>query len=510
MAMAKTIKKPATYLDFYAPDALVERNTFRDASPDRSGVPTFDQSRHLLPVPDWDGHDAAVACYWKVWDLAFRNLKPARQENGFVSPYIDTAFNNCLFMWDSAFILMFARYGRRAFEFQRTLDNIYAKQHPDGFISREIHESDGQDQFHRHDPASTGPNVLAWCEWEYWLNYGDRDRLARVYPPLLAYHRWMRRHRSWPDGTYWTCGLGCGMDNQPRTTAGYECHLDHGHMSWIDATAQAVLSANVIARMADALGCGGEVGDLRAEARTLDRVINATMWDERAQFYGDRLRDGAINPVKSVGAYWTLLADLVPPQRLPSFVEHLQDKAEFNRPHRIPSLSATHPAYRADGGYWLGSVWPSTNYMVLRGLTRHGYDDLAHVIGRNHLDNVVAVFERTGTVWENYAPEIVAAGNPAKGDFVGWGGLGPVAVLFEHVMGLRPDVPSNTLIWDVRLTEAHGVRQYPFGTQGLLDVRVAARAHERDRPVIDVTSNCDLQIALRWPGGQETLDVRAA
>jgi hypothetical protein len=81
-----------------------------------------------------------------------------------VSNFIDTAFNNCLFMWDSAFILLFARYrthththtartarteyafvlmnavaspagryGSRAFDFQRTLDNFYAKQHPDGY-----------------------------------------------------------------------------------------------------------------------------------------------------------------------------------------------------------------------------------------------------------------------------------------------------------------------------------------------------------------------------------------
>lgn len=43
-------------------------------------------------------------------------------------PQVDSAFNDCLFMWDSAFILMFARYGRRAHDFQRTLDNFYAKQ----------------------------------------------------------------------------------------------------------------------------------------------------------------------------------------------------------------------------------------------------------------------------------------------------------------------------------------------------------------------------------------------
>jgi hypothetical protein len=72
-----------------------------------------------------------VVVWWVV--QAFRNIKPAGTESGFVANFIDTAFNDCLFMWDSAFILLFARYGSRAFDFQRTLDNFYAKQHPDGY-----------------------------------------------------------------------------------------------------------------------------------------------------------------------------------------------------------------------------------------------------------------------------------------------------------------------------------------------------------------------------------------
>jgi hypothetical protein len=54
--------------------------------------------------------------------------------------------------------------------------------------------------------------------------------------------------------------------------------------------------------------------------------------------------------------------------------------------------------------------------MVLRGLTEVGRDALAHDIARNHLDNVVTVFEKTGTVHENYAPESAApapVGRPA-------------------------------------------------------------------------------------------------
>lgn len=67
------------------------------------------------------------------------------------------------------------------FPFQRTLDNFYAKQHPDGFICREI-KADGADCFERYDPVSTGPNLMPWCEMVYYHQFGDMERLHKVFP----------------------------------------------------------------------------------------------------------------------------------------------------------------------------------------------------------------------------------------------------------------------------------------------------------------------------------------
>ena len=104
----------------------------------------------------------------------------------------------------------------------------------------------------------------------------------------------------------------------------------------------------------------------------------------------------------------------------------------------MPSLSADHPEYDPGGGYWLGGVWPPTNYMILRGLGRAGYNDLAHEISREDLDNVVRVYKDTGTLWENYAPERAAQGNRAKDDFVGWSGLAPSQDSSSTCSGFAP------------------------------------------------------------------------
>jgi glycogen debranching enzyme len=502
------------YIDTHFREPLVEENTFLEMTPEDVPPPSFEDAWELLPQPFWEGHEDAIGCYLGAWELAFSNLRRPEPGSGFVASFIDTAFNDCLFMWDSAFILLFARYGRRAFDFQRTLDNLYASQHPDGFICREISTLDGRDRFERFDATSTGPNVLPWTEWEHYLDSADYDRLSRVFPVLVSYHRWLRRHRTWRDGTYWTSGLGSGMDNQPRfpqrasTANGWPERLTyHGHAVWIDACLQQILSADLLLRMAEALGRLKLVSDLREESDNLTLTVNERLWSEETAFYHDELEDGTLSGVRTIGAYWALLSGVVPRGRVAPFVGHLEDPARFGRPHRVPSLSADHPEYDGEGGYWLGGVWPPTNYMVLRGLERAGYHELAHEISREDLDNVVRVFEETGTLWENYAPELAAPGNRAKGDFVGWSGLAPIAGLFEYVFGLRADAPSGRLLWDVRLLENHGVRDYPFGKDGVLDLSCAARNSSAEEPEIQVRSTVPLQLVVRWEGREKTVAV---
>jgi len=494
--------------DTQIPHPLVEQNEFRTMEPEDAELPSFEEQRQNLPQPTWEGHQTAIECYWKTWQLAFQYLRRPAPGSGFVANFIDTAFNDRLFLWDSVFILMFGRYGQRAFPFQRTLDNLYAKQHRDGFICREIDEASGSDSFHPHDPTSTGPNVLAWSEWEHFCNSADRGRLARVFPVLVAYHDWMRKWRTWPDGSYFSSGWGCGMDNQPRLPRGYHEAFDHGHTVWVDATLQAIFSAKLLLRMGGVLGRREQVAHLQEEVERLTRFVNDRLWDDREGFYFDMWPDGSLNGVKSVAAFWALLAGVAEADKQQRLIAHLCDESAFARPHPVPSLSADHPDYEPQGQYWRGAVWPPTNYMILRGLTECGRHQLAYHIARKHLENVLKVFEDTGTVWENYAPEAPQPGNIAKNDFVGWGGVPPVAVLLEYVFGLRPDRSAGRLFWDVRLLEGHGVRGYPFGPEGSLDLWCPARKNPEEKPAVEVRSTVPLQLRLHWQGGSEDIEVQ--
>jgi len=491
------------YYNTYVVNPLVEENVFLGMEPERAKVPKFERIKKDLPQPFWQTNTDAISCYWKAWEIAFRNVRKPTPKSGFIANFIDPAFNNRIFMWDTAYIVMFGRYGIRTFNFQRSIDNFYAHQHSDGFICREINESDGAEIFHRFDPSSTGPNILPWSEWEYYLNFADNERLERVFPPLLAFYKWFRTWRSWPDGTYYSSGWGCGMDNQPRLPGGYHANWSHGHMSWIDTTLQAILAGKILVQMADIINRRDDVCDIEKEIEQLTQFVNSKMWDDKAAFYYDRFRDGRLSKVKTIGAYWALLADIVPKERLGRFIEHLNNPDEFNRPHRVPTLSADNPFYEPTGGYWRGGIWAPTNYMILRGLSKVGYDDLAYEIAVNHLNNVVEVFRETGTIWENYAPEFVKGNN--KKDFVGWSGLSPIAVLFEYVFGLRLDVSNSQLIWDVRLLNEHGVKNYPFGDRGTLGLKCNKRQCGSEEPIIEATSVVPVNLIIKWEGGTKSI-----
>ena len=484
------------------PVPLVAENSFINKEQDRAELPVFEEIKDKLPLPVWEGHEDYINCYWKTWSLAFGNLRKPNEGTTFVSNFIDTAFNDSLFMWDSAFILMFGKYAQRIFNFQGTLDNMYSHQHRDGYICREINTINDKDRFTRYDVASTGPNIMAWCEWDYYLNFGDKERLAKVFPPLMAYHRWMAEHRTWQDGTYFSSGWGCGMDNIPRLMPGYSTFYSHGHMVWVDACMQALNNCNILINMAKILERNEFINDLEYERDNLCKVINEKLWDEETGFYYDLWKNGELNGVMHIGAFWALLSECAPKDRAERLIAHLSDEKSFKTPNRVPALARSDKNYEDAGKYWRGGVWAPTNYMVLKGLDKYKNFELAHEIAMDYLRAVVDVFKKTDTLFENYAPEYIdgefSEGNPAKSDFVGWTGLAPVSILFEYVFGIKPDAANNKIVWDVNLLEEHGIKNYPFGTDGTLTLICKKRTDENEKPQIIFESDIPLTLEVRW------------
>lgn len=488
------------YKNTYVKNIFVAENSFRTASRDTLLPGTFEQARDILPNPVWEGHKSEIDMYWHAWKIAVGNIRQPLEGSGFVSPYLDIAYNGNIFMWDASFMMMFARYGYRFFPFQRSLDNFYAKQHPDGFICREI-RADGSDCFERYDPTSTGPNLLPWVELAYYRQFGDIDRLHKVFPALCAYVRWWQLNRTWMNGTYWSSGWGTGMDNMPRVREEYNPIYSHGHMIWLDTNLQQILVDESLLQIGFYIERWQEIEELEDEIKFLKKYVNDNLWDEETSFLYDRYADGTLCSTKGIGALWALESDILPSSRLDRMVAHLSDTAEFNRPHRVPSISADHPKYNPLGRYWQGGVWPGVQYMTIDGLYRRGYTSLANEIADNHYNAVHQVWKNTGTFWEYYAPESIEPGFMARKDFVGWTGLPPIAVFIEYILGIKSDFSEKSIEWDIRHLEKHGIERYPFGPDGTVSLVVSGRKSAKSAPKIDVRTEIPFDLTVRWGDG---------
>jgi hypothetical protein len=59
----------------------------------------------------------------------------------------------------------------------------------------------------------------------------------------------------------------------------------------------------------------------------------------------------------------------------------------------------------------------------------------------------------------------------------------------------------------VRLTDAHGVRRYPFGSDVSIDLACAARRTTNDPPRIEATATAAVDLEVRWADSSRVMKI---
>ena len=112
----------------------------------------------LLPQPILPAHPDWVELYWKAWELAVQNIAHGTPQNGFAESYLDDAFSENIFQWDTCFIIQYARYGWHCLPVLPALDNFYHKQETDGYICREYRGCNGAALWSKSSADATNPD----------------------------------------------------------------------------------------------------------------------------------------------------------------------------------------------------------------------------------------------------------------------------------------------------------------------------------------------------------------
>jgi hypothetical protein len=470
---------------------------------DHAAPPSYDQIKSLLAIPIWDGHDEAIEMYWYSWKTLFSVwLYPPNAKS-------DAAVSNMLgcptwagwgstMLWDSAFIIYFARYAHRAYPVIDTLDNCYARQHENGFICREAENGN-------REVNSTWPvnlPLLAWAEWGGYQISADVERLRKVFMPLVKNYEWTMLNMRRSNGLYWNKGMGDGMDDNPRNALAD---------SYVSFTSVMAMTADTLSQMAKLLGRDDLADWFTGDFANFTKLINDNFWDAQYRLYNDLGADG--KPItntpkggicKHIGGFWPMIAGVTSPDRFASLFVHLSDPKTFNRSSGTASLSADSNHYNVDqGSYWRGGVWPPTQYMVIKGLEKCGNEELAYNLASKYFTAFLLAFYTGSDIKQiKDITEFVAPDKPrmyGSPKFVGWGGLTPIAILFEDLFGIRVDAPANTIIWKIRCTDRHGVQNLAFSNR-IVTLICEARKAANDPCTLNIVSDGEFELVLERPG----------
>lgn len=445
-----------------------------------------------IPKPLFSDNNNYLDTYNYAVSIMKKNIIHPNPKSGFISSMIKTAFNNNIFLWDTSFITIYSHMFGSTIPGIESLDNFYIKQFKNGEICREIDETTGEDfsmwknKFNKtlysyyhysykfrsanknlkilyentYKPmlgrdVTEIPNLtldainnpmLALAEWKNYEYSGDVERLFFVIRPLyeyiMVYYR-LLRHKSNLYITDWA-----SMDNSPRNK-----FLGLA----VDTSSQVVLNAKIIKRMNEIVDEKNKKKILKKhEINLLNNIIEKTsdainkyMWDPETNFYYDVDFEFNKSNIKTAACFWTIISGVADKFKLDRLIEHITNKNEFWRLHKIPSLSADEEGYESLGGYWKGGVWSPIEFMITEGLKMQNQYDLAKTIAINHVDIVSKVFEKTGTILEYYPPDKISAGENDKFDFVGWSGLGPIRFLIEYYLGIEAKGYEDKIIWNI-------------------------------------------------------------
>ncbi len=408
--------------------------------------------------------------YAKALEITRRKVRGGDSEPFFKKPFVDAAFSDNIFLWDSCFIACFAKYHMDELPVYQALDNFYERMEDDGYICRE-YRKDGRPLWSKDHPVSINPPLLGLAETEIYHLKKDKERLRYAYPFLKKNFEFLVNTYQGEDKLFWGDTLGMGMDNIPRSPRNWTTDEGNGMTHhelgdklgkmggstaeerlnmfiadyvetlqgvWnrqgrlVDFSAQMAMLAKQLIFVATEIGKTEDLPQFETFHAEVKEALNQLCWDDQDSFYYD-LGYGKQIKRKHIGMYWALLGELIPDDKLDTFLAHLTNPDEFYRKTPLPALSGDDPDYRGWGDYWLGGVWAPTSYMVIKGLTTVGKHELAQDLAEKTYAAIAEVFEATDTFWENYAPDLISYGMPAKLDFCGWTGLVPIAMYHEYI-----------------------------------------------------------------------------
>ncbi len=332
-----------------------------------------------------------------------------------------------VWQWDAYFHALAYRHVEKKLA-QDQIRIVLDHQREDGMIPDAVH--DEGTVTHLNFPVEadvTKPPLVAWAAWKLYQTDHDREFLDEIYEPLVRSNNWWFEHND-ADGNglcEYQHPFSSGLDDSPLWDDGLPVEAP-------DLNTYLCLQQEALGKIAAAIGEAEAAAVWAQRAEAIAQRMLEQMWDGEAGLFWAR-RPGAearVN-VRTPFNLFPLITGRLPPEISARLVAHLTDPHEFWTRYPVPTVAVDDPKYDPTQ-MWRGPTWVNVNYLLIEGLQRAGYPDLARDLRRRTLEMMLD----DDDIYEYYDPQAGSA-PPKAASIFGWSSALFIELALEETQALE-------------------------------------------------------------------------
>lgn len=267
-------------------------------------------------------------------------------------------------------------------------------QRDDGMIPDAVHDEGAVTHLNFPvDADVTKPPLLAWAAWKLYEQGNDREFLNEIYEPSVRWNNWWFEKNDL-DGNglcEYQHPFSSGLDDSPLWDDGLPVESP-------DLNTYLYLQQECLAKIARAIGANDDADMWQGRAQAMSqRMIQC--WDADSGFFWATRNKSRVN-VRTPFNLFPLITGQMPPDIAARLVAHLTDERQFWPRYPVPTVALDDPKYNPNQ-MWRGPTWVNVNYLLIEGLQRSGYPDLARELRRRTLELICGQDD----IYEYYRPE---------------------------------------------------------------------------------------------------------
>lgn len=271
----------------------------------------------------------------------------------------------------------------------------------------------------KHNYRNSKPPLSAWAVWKVYQQDKDRNFISEMYAKIVKQHQWWYAFRDYDkdgicefgstDGTLVAAKWESGMDNAVRFDNNEMVKSSQKVFSLnqesVDLNAYLYAEKIYLSKMAIVINKTEDTERFSTESEHLKTKIQDQFFDAKTGWFYDTSIDGKdFVQVMGCEGWIPLWANVATPKQAEAVKQNMMNPVHFNTKVPFQTLSASHPDFQPNRGYWRGPNWLDQAYFGVKGLQNYGYHDDAYKASYKLIHNAQGVLDKGESIRENYQP----------------------------------------------------------------------------------------------------------